>query len=106
VLSGHPEGIKTKTGCPIENFGHDRHVEMIFHSIIRILIIIEFPHPENNQSIPELIDSCEMRPRISLILLHLPLTHPFFILSGQLPVRDFGLLYNLIDKYSGSPLLP
>jgi division protein CdvB (Snf7/Vps24/ESCRT-III family) len=38
VLSGNPEGLKTETGCPIENFGHDRQVEMIFHSIMRILI--------------------------------------------------------------------
>jgi hypothetical protein len=37
-LSGNPEGLKTKTGCPIENFGHDRHVEMIFNSVMRILI--------------------------------------------------------------------
>jgi hypothetical protein len=42
VLSGNPEGLKTKTGCPIENFGHDRHVEMIFHSIMRILIRVTY----------------------------------------------------------------
>jgi hypothetical protein len=31
-------GLKTQTGCPIENFGHDRNIEMIFHSIMRLLI--------------------------------------------------------------------
>lgn len=32
-------GLKTQTGCPIENFGHDRQIEMILHSIMRLLTI-------------------------------------------------------------------
>jgi hypothetical protein len=38
VLGGNPEGLKTETGCPIDNFGHDRQVELICHSITRISI--------------------------------------------------------------------
>ena len=36
--------LKTKTGCPIENFGHDRQIEMIFHSIMRLLISCRAGH--------------------------------------------------------------
>jgi hypothetical protein len=31
-------GLRTQTGCPIENFGHDRQIEIIIHSIMRLLI--------------------------------------------------------------------
>jgi len=35
-------GLKPRTGCPIKNFRNDRQIEMIFHSIKRMLLIALF----------------------------------------------------------------
>jgi len=63
-------GLKTQTGCPIKNFGHDRQIEMIFHSIMRLLIFIVWYNIFMNTAVNEIEHIKEILPMLPETALH------------------------------------